>query len=330
MPILPEPLQDRQGRTFPYLRLSVTDLCNFSCQYCLPDGCTETSHKTAIGLDEIRRIVTAFAILGTNKVRISGGEPSLRFDFMDILQTVRNVPGIDTVAVTTNGYKLDKRVGNWLSAGMTHLNVSIDSLEPAMFQRITGHNRLDEILRGIDHAFAMGLPKVKVNTVLLKGMNDKELDRFLGWIKDQPVTVRMIELMETSDSIDFFNRHHLSGQVIRQQLADRGWTQSIRADNAGPAQEFWHPDYQGQIGLIMPYSKDFCADCNRLRVNSQGELQLCLFAEQGHNLRHLLQSDDQLPLLIHRIQELLNLKDDKHFLDYGLTGSTRNLSIIGG
>ncbi|CAM3548096.1 GTP 3',8-cyclase MoaA [Parendozoicomonas haliclonae] len=323
-------LQDLQGRTFPYLRLSVTDLCNFRCQYCLPDGCKDTSHRTAINLDEIRRIATAFASLGTNKIRISGGEPTLRTDFVDILKTIRDVPGIKTVAVTTNGYKMDQRVESWIDAGMTHLNVSIDSLEPAMFERITGHNRLDEILRGIDIAFAKGLPRVKVNSVLLKGMNDKELDRYLDWIKDKPITVRMIELMETGDADTFFQNHHLSGQIIQKQLLERGWIKSLRLENAGPAHEFCHPDYQGRIGLIMPYSKDFCADCNRLRVNSQGELQLCLFAEHGHSLRHLLQSDDQQELLNQRICELLNLKEDKHFLDQGMTGSTRNLSIIGG
>ena len=323
-------LQDRQGRSFPYLRLSITDLCNFRCQYCLPDGCHEPHHKTAIGLDEIRRIASAFAALGTNKIRISGGEPSLRSDFYDILRTVSDVPGIETVAVTTNGYKMDRRVERWIEAGMTNLNVSIDSLDAAMFQRITGHNRLDEVLKGIDKAFAAGLPSVKVNTVLLKDINDRELDRFLNWIKDQPITVRLIELMETGDMPDYFKNHHLSGEVVRRQLLEKGWIQVIRPDNAGPAQEFSHPDYQGRIGLIMPYSRDFCDSCNRLRVNSQGELQLCLFAEKGYSLRHLLQSDDQQELLITRIQEVLQLKEDKHFLDQGYTGSTTNLSIIGG
>ncbi len=323
-------LQDRQGRSFPYLRLSITDLCNFRCQYCLPDGCGDTQHETAISVDEIRRIVSAFARMGTNKIRISGGEPTLRSDFYDILSTISSVPGINTVAMTTNGYKMDRRIERWIDAGMTHLNVSIDSLEPDMFHRITGHNRLDEILKGIDLGFKAGLPSIKVNTVLMKNINDRELDRFLNWIKDQPITVRLIELMETGDGNDFFRKHHMSGEVVRQSLLNKGWTQMIRGENAGPALEFTHPDYQGRIGLIMPYSKDFCTNCNRLRINSQGELQLCLFAEHGYSLRHLLQNDDQQDLLINRMQELLSLKDDRHFLDQGMTGATTNLSIIGG
>ena len=323
-------LQDLQGRTFPYLRLSVTDLCNYRCQYCLPDGCLDSNHNNALSLDEIRRVATAFALLGTHKIRVSGGEPSLRADFVDILRTLKDVPGIRTRAVTTNGYKLDQRVTSWLQAGMTHMNVSIDSLQPDMFHRITGHNRLDEILRGIDLAFEGGLKAVKVNTVLMKGMNDNELDRFLAWIKHQPISVRMIELMETGDSHEFFRKHHLSGEVIVRKLEQKGWSQVPRLADSGPAQEFYHPDYQGRIGLIMPYSKDFCVSCNRLRVSSQGDLQLCLFAEGGHSLRHLLQNDDQQDLLIARIRDLLKLKDDRHFLDQGLTGATSNLAMIGG
>ncbi len=323
-------LQDRQGREFPYLRLSVTDLCNFKCQYCLPDGCVDSQHKSALTLPELRRLVTAFTWQGTNKVRISGGEPSLRSDFNEILSTLSAIDGIKTVAVTTNGYKMDKRVKSWIDAGMNRLNVSIDSLEPAMFQRITGHNRLDEALKGIDIALASGISSVKVNTVLIKGLNDHELDRFLGWIKDQSITVRFIELMETGDIRNFFQKHHVSGASIRSKLVDRGWQLIERAADAGPAQEFRHPDYNGRIGLIMPYSKDFCASCNRLRVTSQGDLQLCLFSEGGYSLRHLLQADSQHELLVTRIRDLLQYKDDRHFLDHGVTGATRNLAMIGG
>ena len=323
-------LQDRQGREFPYLRLSVTDLCNFKCQYCLPDGCIDPQHSSALTLPELRRLTTAFARLGTRKIRISGGEPTLRKDFNEILHSISAIPEIKTLAVTTNGYKMDQRVKSWIDAGMNRLNVSIDSLEPAMFHRITGHDRLDEILRGIDIAFEQGLSSVKVNTVLMKGMNDHELDRFLAWIKQQPITVRFIELMETGDTRDFFQKHHISGASVRKKLVERGWLQDVRAADAGPAQEFSHPDYQGKIGLIMPYSKDFCASCNRLRVTSQGDFQLCLFSENGYSLRHLLQEDSQQGLLVARIQDLLALKDDRHFLDQGITGSTRNLAMIGG
>lgn len=323
-------LQDRQGRTFPYLRLSVTDLCNFRCNYCLPDGCQNHHHGDALTLPEIRRLVTAFAHLGTEKIRLTGGEPSLRRDFTAIIRTIKSVPGIRKVAVTTNGYKLPQHIDGWLDAGLDALNLSIDSLDPRIFQAITGHNRLQEVLTGMQKAFDRCLSGVKVNVVLMRGLNDDDLALYLDWIKEKPVSVRFIELMETGDHRAFFQKHHVSGHVIREQLEARGWTEAIRLADAGPAQEFCHPDYLGRIGLIMPYAPDFCRQCNRLRVSAIGQLQLCLFADGGYDLRPLLQFDDDMEVLIADIQQRLNFKQDGHFLKQGYTGTTRQLAQIGG
>lgn len=325
-----KPLQDQQGRKFPYLRLSVTDLCNFRCNYCLPDGCDNHHHHESLTVDEIRRLVTAFAHVGVEKVRLTGGEPTLRKEFLDIVRTVKQVPGIRKIAMTTNGYKMDQRVTDWLDAGVDAINVSVDSLDPQAFNLITGHNRLQEILTGIDNGFKHGMTSIKVNAVAMKGVNDNELDAFLAWVKDQPVTMRFIELMQTGGNEVFFNKHHVPGKTIRSQLLDKGWIRMMRSADAGPAQEFYHPDYQGRVGLIMPYSKDFCNDCNRLRVTSLGQLQLCLFAESGIDLRDLLQRDDQQDELLDRIKQSLKLKEDKHFLDQGFTGATQNLAQYGG
>ena len=323
-------LKDSLGRTFPYLRLSVTDLCNFRCNYCLPDGCLEHNHKSALAVAEIQRLIQAFATLGVEKIRITGGEPTLRHDFIDIVQAIKAVPGIKTVAMTTNGYKMDQRITGWLNAGIDAVNVSVDSLDPSAFQLITGHNRLQEILAGIKTGFEQGLSSIKVNAVLMKGLNDTELSQFLAWIKDQPITLRLIELMETGDNHDFFNKHHVPGSQIKAQLVEQGWVRVARSRDAGPAQEYCHSDYEGRIGLIMPYSKDFCDDCNRLRVTSLGKLQLCLFGDEGIDLRDLLQHDHQQDALIERIVESLKLKKDSHFLDEGITGNTFNLAQLGG
>ncbi len=325
-----KPLQDQQGRQFPYLRLSITDLCNFRCNYCLPDGCEDHHHNESLTVDEIRRIVTAFASVGVEKIRLTGGEPTLRKEFLDIARTIKQVPGIRKLAMTTNGYKMDQRVTDWLDAGIDAINVSVDSLNPEMFNLITGHNRLQEVLTGIENGFAHGMPSVKVNAVAMKGINDSELDAFLAWVKGQPVTMRFIELMQTGGNEVFFDKYHVPGKQIREKLIERGWIRMIRSADSGPAQEFYHPDYKGKVGLIMPYSKDFCNDCNRLRVTSMGQLQLCLFAESGVDLRDLLQHDDQKQELINRIQSALKLKEDRHFLDQGITGGTRNLAQLGG
>lgn len=323
-------LQDSFGREFHYLRLSITDVCNFRCTYCLPDGYEGKPDRAFLSLDELRRVAAAFGATGTTKIRITGGEPSVRADLPAIIAAVKATPGIRTLALTTNGYKLPERIDAWAAAGLDALNLSIDSLDPAMFHAITGHERLQELLDGLDRALALGIATVKVNTVLLRGCNDNQIDRFLAWLRDKPITLRFIELMQTGDNGDFFRRHHVAGEDLRRRLLTEGWTQTIRAQDAGPAQEFHHPDYRGRIGLIMPYSKDFCATCNRLRMSATGKLHLCLFSEHGIDLRHLLQADDQRDELIAFLRARLADKKVSHFLQDGFSGGTRHLAMLGG
>lgn len=321
-------LEDKFGRRFHYLRLSITDVCNFSCTYCLPDGYQCDSDRDFLSVNEISVVARAFAELGTSKIRITGGEPSLRKDLPDIISTCANTPGIEHVAITTNGYKLPQHLPDWISAGVQSINVSIDSLDPRMFASITGHDRLSTIMQGIDMALEAGI-KVKVNAVLMRQFNHSELDNFKEWLRHTPVTLRMIELMETGDNIEFFKGNHVSGLPIKQQLIDEGWGQIVRDKSAGPAQEFRHPDYQGQIGLIMPYGKDFCASCNRLRITSKGKIHLCLFAEQGIDLRSYLRTDDCEGLKT-QLVSLLSDKEASHWLQDGYTGATKHLAMLGG
>ena len=324
-------LTDSFDRRFSYLRLSVTEVCNFRCNYCLPEGtdCGADARAQDLTLAEIRRLVTAFARLGTRKVRITGGEPSLRKDLTDIIAICKATPGIDQVAITSNGYRLTQDIEHWHAAGLDALNVSIDSLDHARFQMITGHDKLRQILQGLEQAAALGIPSIKVNSVLMKHYNDDALEDFLAFVRERPITLRMIELMQTGDNAEFFDRHHLSGESVIERLRERGWEERLRDRHAGPAREFWHPEYAGGIGLIMPYSKDFCASCNRLRVSSRGELFLCLFADQHQSLRHLLQSDDPEPVMAF-LQEAIKGKDYSHHLHEQNPGATRQLAMIGG
>ncbi|USD59314.1 GTP 3',8-cyclase MoaA [Vibrio sp. SCSIO 43140] len=324
--------EDKFHRKFYYLRLSVTDVCNFRCTYCLPDGYKPPGQKRPafLTLPEIKRVVTAFADCGTSKVRITGGEPSLRKDFPQIIETVANTPGITKVATTTNGYRMAKQVDTWQQAGLTHINVSVDSLDPRMFHQITGENKFTEVMAGIDRAFEIGYEQVKVNVVLMKDLNAKELPSFLNWIKDRPIQLRFIELMQTGEMDELFQNHHVSGVDIRNQLIANGWILKARQKNDGPAQVFVHADYKGEIGLIMPYEKNFCESCNRLRVSAMGKLHLCLFGEHGVELRDLLQEDAQEQALIERIQAQLQTKSVSHFLHDGNSGMTPHLASIGG
>ncbi|MDK9736677.1 GTP 3',8-cyclase MoaA [Vibrio sp. D404a] len=324
--------EDRFHRKFYYLRLSVTDVCNFKCTYCLPDGYKPSGQKNSsfLSVPEIKRIVKAFADCGTSKIRITGGEPSLRKDFTEIIDTVANTPGIQKVATTTNGYRMEKQVAQWREAGLTHINVSVDSLDSRMFHQITGENKFTEVMRGIDKAFEVGYEQIKVNVVLMKDLNSQELPSFLNWIKDKPIQLRFIELMQTGEMDDLFDKHHVSGVAIRNHLIANGWLLKVKAVNDGPAQVFVHPDYKGEIGLIMPYEKDFCESCNRLRVSATGKLHLCLFGDHGVELRDLLQQDEQEDALIARIQAELQTKSVSHFLHDGNSGMTPHLASIGG
>jgi len=323
-------LVDRFGRRFPYVRLSLTDVCNFRCGYCLPNGWTKTGPMRFLDAAEIGRLVRALADLGVWKIRLTGGEPTLRPDFTDIAQLVAATPGIRRVAFTTNGYRLAERAQEWRDAGLSAVNISIDSLDPARFRRITGHDRLDEVMAGVEAARAAGFETIKINVVLLRGLNDRELPEFLAHARANAVSLRFIELMQTGLTKAYFDAHHLSGQVLLDRLNAEGWTEVQRVPGAGPAREFAHPDAVGSVGLIAPYSRDFCAGCNRLRITARGRLQLCLFGDGAFDLRPLMQADDDREALQARIQALLGWKTEAHRLHDGNPGATPHLASIGG
>lgn len=322
-------LKDSFGRKFPYLRLSVTEVCNFRCTYCLPNGYQKTE-RDFLTLPEITRLATAFAELGTHKIRLTGGEPTVRRDLIEIARVVSNIPGIRTVALTTNGYNLKENARAFRDAGINALNVSVDSLNSERFHAITGQDKLTHVLEGIEAAKAAGFTNIKINSVLLKEVTDHTLPEFLSWIKRESLSVRFIELMQTGENLAFFKQHHISAGVIIQQLLEHGFVPELRKPDSGPAQEFTHPDYAGKIGIIAPYSKDFCKSCNRLRVTSRGKLMLCLFGEGGYDLRPYLQADDQREELIDAIASALHFKHETHYLQQGITGSTPHLATLGG
>jgi cyclic pyranopterin phosphate synthase len=323
-------LRDSYDRQFQYLRLSLTEICNFRCSYCLPNGYKSFGSDLPLNEDEVQRLLLAFSELGISKVRLTGGEPTVRQDIVSVVQKISQIDGISKIALTTNGYRLQQLAEPLFEAGLTNLNVSIDSLQEEKFHKITGKPFLKNIMAGVEKAMALGLKTVKINTVFLKDLNDIELPNFIEFVRQGPVSWRFIELMQTGNNGDYFRRHHLSTQVIESYLRDRGWNEVSKQATDGPAMEFSHPDYLGRIGIIAPYSKDFCKACNRLRVSSRGRLQLCLFGEGQLNLRNLLQHSDQKEDLKRKIVESLHLKAAGHDLQSGVTGLTKNLSMIGG
>jgi cyclic pyranopterin phosphate synthase len=322
-------LADSFGRTFSYLRLSVEDACDYRCLYCLPTGYHKEEPEPPLSVDEIRRLVAAFAGMGFWKVRLTGGEPTVRKDLVEIARAVSGTPGIRRVALSTNGARLAALAGDLAAAGVSAVNVSVDSLDPERFRQVTGRDDLPKVLDGISRALDLGLT-VKLNAVLMKGLNDGEFARFVDMTRERPLGARFIELMPTGDNKEFFAQRHLKAESLVSWLTENGWTENPRADADGPARKFTKDGHAGSVGVIAPYAKDFCATCNRLRVTSRGRLRLCLFAEGEHSLRPLLRNDGQISELQNSVQNLLGRKDVSHYLPDGRVGDTRHFAAIGG
>ena len=327
-------LKDKFGRTFPYIRMSITDVCNFKCGYCLPNGyqVDKSDTRKFLHLDEIRRLSKCFSILGVKKIRITGGEPTVRKDFFDVIKVLKFDSGIENIAITTNGYHLDQKANLIAKSGLTGINISIDSLNQETFKNITGHDRLPEILKGIKNLQDAGFENIKINAVLLNGINssEKDFDQWSKFIENNKVDFRYIELMRTGDNLEYFKKYHISSKKFKKYLDENKWIYQTFGKDSGPSLNYINPKFKGKFGIIAPYSKDFCKSCNRLRITSRGDLRLCLFGNTGINLRHLLQKDDQLEELRDLILKQMQFKKESHYLELGDTGSTENLSKTGG
>ena len=327
-------LKDSFGRKFPYIRLSISDVCNFKCGYCLPDGykIDKSDNRSFINTEEIGRLAKALSELGVSKIRLTGGEPTIRKDFFEIIKIIKENSGIKKTVITTNGYRLDKIANDIKNSGLDGINISIDSLDPKTFKKITGHDRLEEILRGIKNLQKLNFNNIKINAVLLKGINDSERD-FDSWaqfIKNNEIDFRYIELMQTGDNLDYFNKYHVPSKKFIDYLNNNNWIIQTFGKDAGPAKNYLNPKFKGKFGVIAPYSKDFCKSCNRLRITAKGDLRLCLFGNTGINIRHLMQKDNQIEELKDLILKQLNFKKESHYLEIGETGLTKNLSTTGG
>ena len=327
-------LKDSFGRKFPYIRLSISDVCNFKCGYCLPDGykIDKSDNRSFINTEEIGRLAKALSELGVSKIRLTGGEPTIRKDFFEIIKIIKENSGIKKTVITTNGYRLDKIANDIKNSGLDGINISIDSLDSKTFKKITGHDRLEEILRGIKNLQKLNFKNIKINAVLLKGINDSEKD-FNNWaqfLENNDIDFRYIELMQTGDNISYFNKYHVPSKKFTDYLNNNNWIIQTFGKDAGPAKNYLNPKFKGKFGVIAPYSKDFCKSCNRLRITAKGDLRLCLFGNTGINIRHLMQKDNQIEELKDLILKQLNFKKESHYLEIGETGLTKNLSTTGG
>lgn len=322
-------LIDPFQRRIAYLRLSVTDFCNYRCVYCLPEGYQGCAAPDELSLAEIETLVRAFAESGTEKIRLTGGEPTMRRDIVEIAQICAAQAGIRKVAITTNAHRLDKLYRPLIDAGIAQFNISVDSFREETFRRMTGKNSLAGILQAVEKMLDEGFRHIKLNALLMRETAPETLADTLAFVKERPLTMRFIELMRTNDNTALYEKSHISAAEITQMLLAEGWVLRERTPLSGPALEFSHADYAGGIGIIAPYSKDFCSSCNRLRVTSTGKMHLCLFDSINYDLRDYLRAGDVQGLKA-QLQRLIAVKPASHQLHSNDSGIMAHLAQIGG
>ena len=295
----PKTLTDQFGRKVDYIRLSITDRCDFRCQYCMAEDMTFLSRNEVLSLEECARIVNVFVKLGVTKVRITGGEPLVRKNALWLFEEIGQLPGLKELVVTTNGSQLSKQSKALKRAGVKRINISVDSLNAVRFKSITRTGDLSKVLSGIDCAIATGFSSIKLNTVLMRGINDDEAVNLVQFAIDKRIDISFIEEMPLGDVNHDRDSTFVSNSDTLNQLKSKYSLLSSTETSGGPAKYWRIADTKTKIGFISPHSHNFCESCNRVRITCQGELYLCLGQEDKIELMPLLRQHpyDDTPLI---------------------------------
>lgn len=323
-------LSDSFQRPIDYLRISVTDRCNLRCIYCMPsDGVRLMRHEDILSYEEIYTIAEAAAELGINKIRITGGEPLVRAGLPKLVQMLAQIEAIDDISLTTNGVLLADSAAELKSAGLRRVNVSLDTLKPDKFEYITRGNNLGDVLNGIEVAGQVGLNPIKINVVVLSGINDDELLTFAANTITEGWHVRFIEYMPFGESVTA--SPFLAVSDMRKRLKVLGELEPclLKMGN-GPAKYFRLPQAKGTIGFITPISEHFCFHCNRLRLTADGKLRLCLLSKEEIDLKQPLRAGMSSAKLKRLIEEAAAAKPLRHRLAEGDVPQDRPFSQVGG
>jgi cyclic pyranopterin phosphate synthase len=309
-------LQDSFARVIDYLRISITDKCNLRCVYCMPpDGVAPARHSDILNYEEIIRIATIAARLGVRKIRLTGGEPLIRKNLAFLVSSLRAVPGIEDLSLTTNGILLGQHAQTLADVGLDRVNISIDSFRPDRYREITRGGDLESVLRGIQGAEQAGLRPLKINMVPIRGMNEDEILDFARITLDTDRHVRFIECMPTG-SVSFWSpQKYMTTDEIKNIIETLGPLSPVRVRKNGPSKYYRLEGAKGVIGFISALTHHFCSDCNRLRLTSDGKLRPCLFSETEIDLRSALRSGAS-DLEIERLLKLsIEVKPKEHNLD---------------
>jgi cyclic pyranopterin phosphate synthase len=318
------------------MRIAVTDRCNFKCLYCSPLGTAVVDREDLLSFEEIHILAGVAVREGIDRIRLTGGEPTTRRNLQRLVEMLSSVEGLNDLSMTTNGLLLSSMAGELKSAGLSRVNISLDTLDREKFQRMTGVDGLERVLKGVDAARSHGLDPVKINVVAIRGFNDEEVHDFAMLAATEALTVRFIEMMPFHCNRGLQKDHFLSTTTILELLQEKLPLEEYEggrpdAGGPGPARYYRVPGEAGLIGLISPFSRPFCASCNRLRLTSKGGLRNCLFSDSEVDLKSLLRGGASTEALAGAIRAAILSKKNGHRLVHGQPGCrTISLSQIGG
>jgi cyclic pyranopterin phosphate synthase len=313
----PPGLVDRFGRTVDYVRLSVTDRCDFRCVYCMAEDMQFLPRAEVLSLEEIFQIGQAFTELGVKKIRLTGGEPLVRHNIMFLVERLGQLPGLEELVLTSNGSRLDKMAQPLRDAGVKRINISLDSLVPEKFARITRTGKLDQVLRGVDASIAAGFDRIKLNAVILKGRNEDEILDLVDYAIDKGIDISFIEEMPLG-LIDDHDRAltFCSSDEVKETIENRHTLSLLGDTTGGPSVYYAIAGSSSRVGFISPHSHNFCHLCNRVRVTVEGRLLMCLGNEHSIDLRPLLRDPQSDRERLHEaLCSAMDLKPEKHHFD---------------
>ena len=325
-------LIDKYGRHITYIRLSITDRCDFRCTYCMAEEMEFLPRDKVLSLEECLRVVRTFVGLGVTKVRITGGEPLVRRNVMWLLERIAALDGLKELVLTTNGSQLDRYAGDLMAAGVKRLNVSLDTLKPERFKAITRIGELDKVLRGIDAARTAGFKRTKLNTVMMRGTNDDEFSDLVDYAVANDLNISFIEEMPLGDIGHGRGNTYFSTQEALDLLSGRFELASTLETTGGPARYWRIPGTETRVGFISPHSHNFCDTCNRVRITAQGDLYPCLGHNDALNLMPYLREGTDTSALRDAIVTSMGIKPKAHDFTTQMNAPkvVRFMSVTGG
>lgn len=324
-------LTDKFGRNIEYLRLSVTDRCDLRCNYCMPEGFKDFGEpEDWLTFDEIERVIRIFGELGTKRIRITGGEPLVRKNIPELAAKLSVLPGIEDLSISSNATRLRKQAAPLKQAGISRINVSLDTLKPDLFKEITGGGKLEKVLDGLMAAKEAGFHPVKINMVVMRDVNDDEVEEMVQFCIDNDFTLRFIEAMPMGDTGREANKQYIPLDEIHDRLAKKYTLTKANMNGGGPARYVSVDNTELRIGFITPISQHFCDTCNRVRLSVDGTLYLCLGQEDNYPLREIMRAgvtDDELKV---HIKNAIDIKPEKHEFKENPQKLVRFMSMTGG